>query len=493
MTSSPRFLARPSVWLLALPTALLAAGVLVPLAELALVVVREAREAASYLTAYNLRAVTNTLWMGAAVAAAATVLGFVVAYAVTLARPIGRGPLKVLFMAPLFAPSIMPAIGLIYLAGGNGLVVSLDLYGPLGVFLAGVVFALPHAVMQTRLNLSGLDFRLIAAARSLGAGPVRRFVTVTLVHPRFIGKSNTAYTALGFLQTKVFVLTTPGIDVLQIRRSPGVRRYVHVVHAVGDIHTYKLFSFDYYDAVYCSGPGQVASLRALEAIRGTRPKALSEVGCAYLDGLVARAASAPEPGEKTVIVAPTWGRNGLLTRTGARIPKMLAQAGYDVILRPHPQSFVSEPELMEKLAQELSEFKNVRWDRNPDGFASLSQARLMVSDISGVIFDFAFVFLRPVVSVGAGPLKDGFEAWEIPHEAWEMSALDTLGRRVLPGHEDEVLGAVQSLLADPQTARGRIAELRNANVVNFGCAGMPIARALADELTKLENGRSAAR
>lgn len=80
MTSSPRFLARPSVWLLALPTALLAAGVLVPLAELALVVVREAREAASYLTAYNLRAVTNTLWMGAAVAAAATVLGFVVAY-----------------------------------------------------------------------------------------------------------------------------------------------------------------------------------------------------------------------------------------------------------------------------------------------------------------------------------------------------------------------------------------------------------------------------
>ena len=313
------------------------------------------------------------------------------------------------------------------------------------------------------------------------------------VHLRFIGKSNTAYTALGFLQTKVFVLTTPGIDVLQIRRSPGVRRYVHVVHAVGDIHTYKLFSFDYYDAVYCSGPGQVASLRALEAIRGTRPKALSEVGCAYLDGLVARAASAPEPGEKTVIVAPTWGRNGLLTRTGARIPKMLAQAGYDVILRPHPQSFVSEPELMEKLAQELSEFKNVRWDRNPDGFASLSQARLMVSDISGVIFDFAFVFLRPVVSVGAGPLKDGFEAWEIPHEAWEMSALDTLGRRVLPDHEDEVLGAVQSLLADPQTARGRIAELRNANVVNFGCAGMPIARALADELTKLENGRSAAR
>ena len=306
------------------------------------------------------------------------------------------------------------------------------------------------------------------------------------VHPRFIGKSNTAYTALGFLQTKVFVLTTPGIDVLQIRRSPGVGRYVHVVHAVGDIHTYKLFSFDYYDAVYCAGPGQVKSLRALEALRGTRPKELPQLGCPYLDGLVERARKAASPEEGTVIVAPTWGRNGLLTRTGAMIPKMLAQAGFRVILRPHPQSFVSEPELMEKLAQELAPFDNIEWDRQPDGFASLARAQLMVSDISGVIFDFAFVFLRPVVSVGAGPLKDGFEAWEIPHEAWEMSALDTLGKRILPGEENSVVDAVRSLLASEDRAREKILSLREQNVVNFGEAGMPIAKALVAEVERLK-------
>ena len=306
------------------------------------------------------------------------------------------------------------------------------------------------------------------------------------VHPRFIGKSNTAYTALGFLQTKVLVHTTPGIDVLQIRRSPGVGRYVHVVHAVGDIHTYKLFSFDYYDAVYCAGPGQVKSLRALEALRGTRPKELPQLGCPYLDGLVERARKAASPEEGTVIVAPTWGRNGLLTRTGAMIPKMLAQAGFRVILRPHPQSFVSEPELMEQLAQELSPFDNVQWDRHPDGFASLSRAQLMVSDISGVIFDFAFVFLRPVVSVGAGPLKDGFEAWEIPHEAWEMSALDTLGKRILPGEENSVVDAVRSLLASEDRAREKILSLREQNVVNFGEAGMPIAKALVAEVERLK-------
>lgn len=51
------------------------------------------------------------------------------------------------------------------------------------------------------------------------------------VHAKFIGKGQTAYTALGFLEADVFVLTTPGIDVLQIRRSAGVKKYVHIVHA----------------------------------------------------------------------------------------------------------------------------------------------------------------------------------------------------------------------------------------------------------------------
>ena len=168
------------------------------------------------------------------------------------------------------------------------------------------------------------------------------------------------------------------------------------------------------------------------------------------------------------------------------IPKMLAQAGFRVILRPHPQSFVSEPELMEKLAQELAPFDNIEWDRQPDGFASLARAQLMVSDISGVIFDFAFVFLRPVVSVGAGPLKDGFEAWEIPHEAWEMSALDTLGKRILPGDEKTVVDVVRFLLASGERAREKILALREQNVVNFGDAGMPIAKALVAEVERLK-------
>lgn len=303
----------------------------------------------------------------------------------------------------------------------------------------------------------------------------------TLVAATFIGKGNAAYTALGFLEADVFVLTTPGIDVLQIRRSPGVKKYVHVVHALGDIHTYKLFSFDYYDAVLCSSGAQARSLRALERIRGTARKALPLAGCPYLDGLVDRAAKlAGNPDGRTVIVAPTWGRNGMLTRTGALVPRLLAEAGWHVILRPHPQSFISDKDVLARVGEELRPFGNVEWDRNPDGFATLSRAAVMVSDVSGVIFDFAFVFLRPVVTIGEGPLRDGFEAWEIPHPAWETAAMDALGRHLRPGEEASVADVVAALAENAGDLRPRILTLRGENAVNFGHAGPAVAGAILD-------------
>jgi len=299
------------------------------------------------------------------------------------------------------------------------------------------------------------------------------------VHARFIGKGNAAYTALGFLEAEVFVLTTPGIDVLQIKRSAGVKHYVHLVHSIGDAHTYKFYSFDYYDAVYCAAAGQVKSLRTLEKLRGTKEKALPLLGCPYLDGLVERKAKEGERLEaNTVLVAPTWGKNGLLTKTGAKVPLMLAQAGYHVILRPHPQSFVSDKTVMEGVLQAIEGNEAIELDRNPDGFVSLSRAALMVSDISGVLFDYAFVFLRPVITVGEGPVKDGFEAWELPHEAWEQTILPELGYRVRSVEGEDLVATVKEALQKKEILTARIEAVRDANVTNFGCAAEPIAKAL---------------
>ncbi len=295
---------------------------------------------------------------------------------------------------------------------------------------------------------------------------------------RYIGTGNTAYTTLNFLEADALVLTTPGIDVLQIRRSKGVKKYVHVVHSLTDIHSYKLFAFDYYDAVLCSGPYQVKSLRALEASRGTTPKELPVVGCPYMDLLVARKERENIQAEKgCVLVAPSWGRNGMLTRHGSAVPRHLAEAGYKVILRPHPQSFISEKALMQRLQEELSAYPNIEWDCNPDGFASLSRAEIMVSDFSGVIFDFAFIFLRPVITLQYESDMRGFDGFSLSHPAWEAETVKKLGRQVSAAELDRLPGIIGELTSDGDFA-DRILTLRRENVANFGHAAKPVTDAI---------------
>ena len=170
--------------LLAGIVALLLLGLVPPLFQLAVSIISDADGLAAVLTGYNIRACINTLWVGIGVSVVATILGFIVAFAIVGTHALGRPMLKALFLAPLFAPSIMPAIGLIYLIGSNGLILNTNLYGALGVFLGGLIFALPHATLQILVSLNTLDTRIIDAARSLGAGGLRRFVTVIVPHCR---------------------------------------------------------------------------------------------------------------------------------------------------------------------------------------------------------------------------------------------------------------------------------------------------------------------
>lgn len=306
---------------------------------------------------------------------------------------------------------------------------------------------------------------------------------------RYIGKGNTAYTTLNFLEADAFVLTTPGIDVLQIRRSKGVRTYIHVLHSIGDIHYYKLFSFDYYDAIICCGEYQVASFRALEALRGTRAKELPLAGCPYLDALVAKRmsmpASPPEP--NCVLVAPTWGRLGMLTRYGSAIPKALAEAGFQVILRPHPQSYISDTRLMEHLEIELANHPNIIWDRERDGFASLLKASVLISDFSGVIYDFAFVFFRPVITVySEPPAPESFEAFDIPFPYWDGEILKKLGATVSEPDIPQLPDLVRRISAETGWPE-RIRKIRDANIVNFGHAAGPVVDTILNLTAKASN------
>ena len=143
------------------------------------------------------RATRHSMLMGLSTTAIAVALGFVIAHALHRCAFRGKALIRAAIVLPLLAPSLVQALGLIFLLGRNGLVnrlfgTDLDIYGFWGLLIANTLYALPQAVMIIGAALALSDARTYEAAEVLGASPWRQFRDITLPAARF-GILNAAF------------------------------------------------------------------------------------------------------------------------------------------------------------------------------------------------------------------------------------------------------------------------------------------------------------
>jgi len=133
--------------------------------------------------------VVNSITIALVSTAVCVLLAFCYAYGITRTRMAGRGAFKVIAQVPILAPSLLPAISLVYLFGNQGLfkgaLLGASIYGPIGIVIGEVFWTFPHALIILVTALSLADARLYEAAASLRASPWRVFWTVTLPGARY--------------------------------------------------------------------------------------------------------------------------------------------------------------------------------------------------------------------------------------------------------------------------------------------------------------------
>ncbi|MFZ6748935.1 putative 2-aminoethylphosphonate ABC transporter permease subunit [Undibacterium sp. Ren11W] len=131
----------------------------------------------------------NSIALGLATLLIVLPLALAFAFALTRTRMAGRKVFRLIALAPMLAPSLMPAISLVYLFGNQGLLktwmAGATIYGPIGIVLGEVFYTFPHALLILTAALSVSDSRLYEAAETLGASKFRRFITVTLPNARY--------------------------------------------------------------------------------------------------------------------------------------------------------------------------------------------------------------------------------------------------------------------------------------------------------------------
>ena len=138
----------------------------------------------------------NSVWVALLATAIVIPLAFGYAYALTRSCIPAKGLFYAAALLPLFAPSLLSAISLIYLFGNQGLLKNLlfggSIYGALGIVIAQVFYCFPHALIILVTALALADARLYEVADALGTKKTRIFRTVTLPGAKY-GLVNAAF------------------------------------------------------------------------------------------------------------------------------------------------------------------------------------------------------------------------------------------------------------------------------------------------------------
>lgn len=281
------------------------------------------------------------------------------------------------------------------------------------------------------------------------------------VRCRFIGKSNKAYAKLNNMSATICLSTTPGLNVYQWRRSKNVDWYVHIFHGASQAMQYRMFGLDFYDAVLTTGPLAEKYIRKLEDLRGIPKKEISMCGCTTLDMLLRRKKETirdikkSKKCEKTVLLAPTWGKSGILSKFGDSLIDALLKTTFKIIIRPHPQSMISEIQMIEHLKEKYPDGEKIEWNFDVDNFDVLSVADVLISDFSGVLYDFAFIFDKPVIYADTTFDAAPYDIAWMDEPLWILTILEKLGVRLKEEDFDRIGTVMESVMNNDIYAEGR--------------------------------------
>lgn len=288
-------------------------------------------------------------------------------------------------------------------------------------------------------------------------------------HIECIGNSNKAYTKLNTLKADVCLITTPQLDVLQLKRSKGVKHYCHILHGLTHVDTYEIFALDYFDSVFVNSAIHTDFIREVETIRHLKSKQIQIIGCPYLDYLQNKLKSLKlesydgNASKKPVIlVAPSWGREALLAKYGIKLLKPLLDSGYEIIIRPHPQSYISEKQMLESLKAQSAHYTNLKWDNNIDNIYAMAESSLMIGDYSGVLFDYVVLFNKPIITMEFSFNIIGYDLEDTSQKIpWVQGALKEISTSISEDDFKDIKNIIDLNIKDSLKAQNREAMKEN--------------------------------
>lgn len=206
------------------------------------------------------------------------------------------------------------------------------------------------------------------------------------------------------LQADVMIMTMPDIQNFIFKRSPAVRKYVYVFHALVSTHQqYRAHAFDHYDALFCTGPQQEKETREAEKLYSLNSKECIPYGYPLLEDLKEKCSNSII-NEKKIMIAPSWYNEGILNTCIVPLLAELINDDYEIWIRPHPEFIKRNKAVYEQLVKQSRERTGIHFDTSPSVYTHLADAGQLITDRSGIALEYALAAYRPVLFINT-PLK----------------------------------------------------------------------------------------
>ncbi len=239
------------------------------------------------------------------------------------------------------------------------------------------------------------------------------------------------------LKAKVIVMTMPDIDVFHIKRSKYCNNHIYIFHNIGSsfpvIRFGALFN---YDTIFCVGPHHKIEIQTQEELYSLPKKNLVEFGYYKLELITEQfekykrleAKKNDKKNKKIILIAPSWGENSILNYCGIDLINNLLKKNYKIIVRPHPMTYKHSNDIICELISNYNDNENFIIEDNVSSTDSFYTSDVLITDWSGVAYEYAFGTERPILFVDV-PQKIVNERYkEISLEPVDVSIRYELGK-----------------------------------------------------------------
>lgn len=274
------------------------------------------------------------------------------------------------------------------------------------------------------------------------------------------------------MDANCFVFTMPDLNTYHLKKSKHTKEYIYLFHAFSSTHLqYNEQAFDAYDTVFCVGPHHVNEIEARENLYQLPHKKLLPIGYPRMDIVYQKYQSYKKQFEqKTILIAPTWSMASLFENGIQQLLEVLAQTNYRVVVRPHPEFLKRRKSLANSLKNYISKQQNFIWEDQLLNEDNLYEADLLITDRSGIAFEYVFGTERPVLFVDT-PLKEHNKNWKVLNiEPIELQLRNKVGVSISLDNLHNVLPIIEDLLKISNNWRETLKSMRNEHVFNWNCS-----------------------